>query len=387
MHHLSETLRRHLIIALNAHPKMMRSAICRLSLEPELWLRLKPGDACAARELGVPVRQLDYALDTTARAERVASAELRRTEEAKAHIVTRFDEGYPRSLIDHPLPPPALYCRGHLPSTPAIGIVGARKCDDYGVEVADHLGFQLARAGVTVVSGFAIGIDQAAHRGAVDAGGATVGVLGCGLDLDYPRGSRGLAAEMTRCGGLITEFPFGRGPRPWHFPIRNRVIAALSSSVVVVQAKPKSGSLITAHLALELGRDVFAVPGRIFDELSQGTNGLLGDGAIPANCAADVLGHLSLGFHPGLDLQGESAKDLGRSRTTDSTEGQRQPEEALPPGLPGRILSALPPGGSGRTVEDLGTELVESVDRLLAVLLELELTGRVQRLPGPLYTR
>lgn len=377
---------RRLLIALNVHGRMMRSAICRLGLEPELWCRARPKKpAVAARlaaELGVPKRQMAYALDQAAAARMIADREEKRAASAGFKILTRVDGDYPRALLDHPLPPPVLYCRGTLPNGPAVGMVGSRRCDGYGREVADHLAGLLARSGVTVVSGFALGIDQAAHRGAVDAGGPTVAVLGCGLDIDYPRHSARLAEQIASHGALVSEFPLGREPRNWHFPIRNRVIAALASAMIVVQAKPRSGSLITAHAALELGRDVFAVPGRIFDELSQGTNGLLVDGAAPLTCVEDVLE--PLGLAPAPRIVGPSmAHD-----PTPSLPGEPATEaRPLPKGFAGTVVEALPVGGAGRTVEDLSAELEVTVDRLLGALLELELGGWIHRLPGPLYSR
>ena len=383
---------RDLLIALNSHPAMMRSAICSLSVDPSLWSRLRSGDVAAAGQLGVPVKQLNYALEILPRAQRLADREKRRAEQAEARIFTRLDAEYPSELLDHPLPPPVLYCRGmysfgkeELPTpTHAVGIVGSRRCDGYGREVADHLATELARAGVAVISGFAKGIDQAAHRGAVDARGVTVAVLGCGLDVDYPKNSRPLARGIEEHGCLLSEFPMGREPRNWHFPIRNRVIAALSSGVIVVQAKPRSGSLITAHAALELGRDVFAVPGRIFDELSQGTNGLLADGAVPVTCADDVLGHVHPGWQRRTAIHKPSTSaSLEPAKHEDPVEDLRP----LPKGTAGKVVVALPEGGAGRTAEDLATELGLSVDRLLGVLLELELSGWIQRFPGPLYCR
>ena len=373
---------RDLLIALNSHARMMRSAICRLGLEPQLWHDRRPGKDLAC-QLGVPERQLRYAFDCLGAAGAVADKERRRAEKLGVSILTRVDEMYPIGLLDHPLPPPVLYCRGTLPDGPAVGMVGARKCDGYGREVADYLATALARSGVTVVSGFALGIDQAAHRGAVDGAGKTVAVLGCGLDVDYPRHSRPLAERIAQNGCLLSEFPLSREPRNWHFPIRNRVIAALSAAVVVVQAKPKSGSLITAHAALELGREVFAVPGRIFDELSMGTNGLLTDGAVPVSCVEDVLEPLGLAVRPRL---APSPPVPGTPAPATPTGDEPEPLP-LPKGMAGDVVRALPAGGSGRTAEDLAAELGTSVDRVLGCLLELELSGWVRRLPGPLYTR
>lgn len=365
---------RSLLIALNAHPRIMRGAICRLGLDTSLWRGVKKSSSSAASQLGVPARQLGYALESLRRADRTASHEQRKAEEAGASILTLLDDQYPPALLDHPLPPPVLYCRGRIPAGPAIGIVGSRRCDNYGAEAARYFGAELGAAGVVVVSGFALGVDQAAHRGTLSTGGLTVAVLGCGLDIPYPRKSTDLADDISRNGGVVSEFPMGRPPRNWNFPVRNRVIASLSQGVLVVQAKIRSGSLITAHAALELGRDVYAVPGRIFDELSLGTNSLLADGAIPANSADDLLGPMGMGRQQEL--------------FPPTAEAAAQPEpEAKLPGLVGKVLDSMPRGDAGKTAEEIARGLDVGVDRVLGALLELELAGRIERRPGPIYGR
>src|SRR5262249_51871836 len=159
--------------------------------------------------------------------------------------------------------------------------VGARSCSDYGAHVARSLARELASAGVVVVSGLARGIDGWAHRGALDAGGRTVAVLGCGIDRDYPRAHAELARQIVENGLVVSEYPPGVAPAPWRFPARNRIVAGLCAATVVVEARERSGALITADLALEEGRDVLAVPGEITSSLSDGTNALLRLGAIP----------------------------------------------------------------------------------------------------------
>src|SRR5207247_2887071 len=172
----------------------------------------------------------------------------------------------------------------------SVAVVGARSCTDYGAHVARQLARELAASGVVVVSGLARGVDGCAHRGALDPGGATVAVLGCGVDRDYPRAHAGLAAQIVSSGGLIvSEYPPGVAPAPWRFPARNRIVAGLSVATVVVEARERSGALITADLALEEGREVLAVPGEITSGLSDGTNALLRLGATVVTCAADVL--------------------------------------------------------------------------------------------------
>jgi DNA processing protein len=312
---------------------------------------------------------------------------------AGARIVTRLCEAYPRSLLDHPLPPPVLYVRGEVPRAPQVAIVGSRRMDRYGREATELFAAGLARAGVVVVSGFALGVDQAAHRASLAVGGKTVAILGCGLDIAYPRDSRKLADDIAGQGAMVSEFPMGVEPRAWHFPVRNRVIAALSLGTLVVQAKPRSGSLITAHLALELGRDVWAVPGGIFDVLSMGTNGLIFDGAALVTSPDDVLDHIGLGgFSTGASggsggvLQGRLFGGQPPARETPEPSPSRMERTVpLPKGKPGQIVEALRGRSGGTTAEAVGALVDVTVDRALALLLELELGGWVERLPGPLY--
>jgi DNA processing protein len=190
-------------------------------------------------------------------------------------------------------PPACLYARGEAPDDvlerPAVAVVGARACSGYGALVARMLGNELAAAGLVVVSGLARGIDGEAHRGALAAGGATVAVLGCGADRDYPAAHARLAAGIRAHGLVVSEYPPGTEPAPWRFPARNRIIAGLCAATVVVEARERSGALITADFALEDGREVLAVPGEITSPLSAGTNALLRLGATPVTCAQDVL--------------------------------------------------------------------------------------------------
>jgi DNA processing protein len=172
---------------------------------------------------------------------------------------------------------------------PSAAIVGARVCSAYGSHVARAFGRELAAAGLVVVSGLARGVDGEAHRGALEAGGITVAILGCGVDRDYPAGHRELARRICRDGLVVSEYAPGVEPAPWRFPARNRIIAGLAQATVVVEARERSGALITADLALEEGREVFAVPGEITSALSAGTNALLRHGATAATSAADVL--------------------------------------------------------------------------------------------------
>jgi DNA processing protein len=212
--------------------------------------------------------------------------------------IARSDARFPerlRAIFD---PPPALFLRGsgepELLGRRAVGVVGARSCSPYGAQVARMLGRELAAAGLLVVSGLARGIDGEAHRGALEAGGPTVGVLGCGIDRDYPAVNATLSRRMEEEGLVVSEYEPGVEPAPWRFPARNRIIAGLCEAVVVVEARERSGALITADFALEEGREVFSVPGEITSALSAGTNALLKLGATPLTGVEDVLHALGI---------------------------------------------------------------------------------------------
>ncbi len=216
--------------------------------------------------------------------------------------VARSDRAFPQLLGSIHDPPPGLFVRGESAldrlRQPSVAIVGARACSAYGTAVATELGRELAAAGLLVVSGLARGIDAAAHRGALasatSAAGGTLAVLGCGIDRDYPRAHAQLALEVAQRGLIVSEYPPGVEPAPWRFPARNRIVAGLTRATVVVEARERSGALITADLALDEGREVLAVPGEITSALSQGTNALLRLGAVPVTGVADVLEAIGL---------------------------------------------------------------------------------------------
>jgi DNA processing protein len=207
--------------------------------------------------------------------------------------LARSDPAFPPLLRAIHDAPPGLFLRGAgdpaVLSRPAVAIVGARACSAYGAQVARMLGRELGGAGVVVVSGLARGVDGEAHRGALEGGGTTVAVLGCGVDRDYPSAHRELAARVCERGLIVSEYAPGVEPAPWRFPARNRIVAGLAAATIVVEARERSGALITADFALEEGREVFACPGEITSALSAGTNTLLKLGAAPLTAAADVL--------------------------------------------------------------------------------------------------
>jgi DNA processing protein len=274
-----------------------------LALDDEELIRTLAGTLTgAARRL---VREFDP---------RVA---IERIDAAALHPLCRHARLYPRQLRDLGDPPAVLHSTApgeriaQLSSRPAAAIVGTRRASAYGLEVAATIGRGLGAAGVTVVSGLALGIDAAAHRGALEAGGATVAVLGCGADVAYPRANRSLYERIRANGAVVAELPPGQRPARWTFPARNRIMAALGQVTVVVEAAGRSGSLITVGFAQDLGRDVCAVPGRVTARMAEGANQLIVDGAHPIRGAGDVLDlMLGAGAWDAGSVPGERAEPL-----------------------------------------------------------------------------
>ena len=281
--------------------------------------------------------------------------------------LTAADPGYP-ALLREVEPPPPLDVRGALVDEDAlaIAIVGARRATPYGVEVAESLASELAARGVTIVSGFARGIDTAAHRGALAAGGRTLAVLGCGVDVVYPPENAPLVAQVAARGALLSQFPPGTPPLPQNFPARNRTLAGLALGVVVVEAAERSGALITAGFAGDLGREVFAVPGRITSESSRGANGLLQDGAKLVQHWMDVVSELPDRWRRAI-LDTATAGDAPAPQIAGSDE-----ERML------RVLSVEEP----QHIERLIARLQMEAARASAVLTTLELGGCVRQLAG-----
>jgi DNA processing protein len=232
----------------------------------------------------------------SARASLDLESEVERVEQAGATVLTWESPGYPALLRQIPSSPPVLYVKGELTGNDAwaVGVVGTRRVSAYGREVTRELAGALARSGITVVSGLARGVDGQAHRAALDAGGRTIAVLGCGVDRVYPPEHVHLAAEIEASGAIVSDYPMGTAPEAGNFPPRNRIISGLSLGVLVTEAGRSSGALITADFAGEQGRDVFAVPGSILARGSVGTNRLIQDGAKAVLAAEDVLEELNL---------------------------------------------------------------------------------------------
>jgi DNA processing protein len=281
-------------------------------LSPQrLWPVLRERGGLEAL-LAMPEAELADALESRERAravfrgpeDRDADRFADAVERSGLQILTAFDAHYPPLLREIADPPFVLYAAGNPDRLrlPAVAIVGSREASRYGRDVATRLARDLSLAGVAVVSGFARGVDTAAHAAARGSPGGTIAVLGCGLDVDYPRENASLKASLLGQDLLLSEFMPGSEPRPQNFPVRNRIIAGLASGVVVVEASRRSGSLITARLAADFGRDVFAVPGSVFSDTSAGTHELLRDGAILCRRAEDVFAELfpSIGAPPSI---------------------------------------------------------------------------------------
>lgn len=282
-----------------------------------------------------------------------------------ARLVTLLDDQYPQLLKEISDPPPYLYLKGRLPiSSPAIAVVGSRRASDYGISVTSRFSRELAGLGVTIVSGLALGVDAAAHRGALQSGGATVGVLGCGIDLIYPGENRQLYREMEETGAIVSEFAPGTQPDAPNFPRRNRIISGMSQGVLVVEAAERSGSLITARFALEQGREVFAVPGNINFRASRGTNSLIKEGAKLVETVADIMGELPPG---GVDLPQWARKQ----------NFNLSPEEEMI-----TLLLAEKP----LHIDELTVRSGLTVPAVSAMLLRLELQGAVMQIPGKIFS-
>ncbi len=240
--------------------------------------------------------------------------EYEKLEERKIRFLTPFDEEYPRGLCLIHNRPMGLFCKGKMPDNQCFcaAIVGARECSSYGNHVARILARELSSRGIQVISGLALGVDGASHRGALEAGKPTYGVLGCGINICYPKENYPLFEKMEKEGGILSEYGMGERPKPANFPMRNRIISGIADVVIVVEAREKSGSLITAELALEQGKDVFAVPGRITDMLSSGCNRLIQSGAFPLLCIDDILDYFGMKHGKIQGIQEKKQKGLAK---------------------------------------------------------------------------
>lgn len=335
----------------------------------EAWARVLAGTAtrepALAAALGTKARELTAAwraqagtIDPEALAERSATLGFR--------LLTADDRDFPDALRRDPEPPVLLWARGDLDAVhpPAVGVVGTRNCTRYGNDVARTIGRDLADAGVSVVSGLALGIDAAAHQGALAAASLRsappIGIVGSGLDVVYPSRNRALWHEVAERGVLLSEAPPGAPPEPWRFPARNRLIAALSAAVVVVESSERGGSLLTVDEAVARDIAVFAVPGPVTSRASTGTNRLIADGASPFLEVADVL-----------DLLGIERNSVSAAATVD---GDAMSDEEA------KLLDALSAGPA--TIADLAEAVAVPFGQLTLVATQLEAAGRVTRSGG-----
>lgn len=279
-------------------------------------------------------------------------------------IIRMGDPEYPRLLAEIPTPPERLFAAGRpMEPAPLLSVVGSRRPSRYGLEVARWISGELAEAGVVVVSGMAVGIDAAAHRGALEAGASTIAVLGCGLDVCYPRVNAELLRSVHRRGTVISEHRPGTPPLPGHFPVRNRIIAGMSLGVVIVEARLGGGAMITARLAGELGREVFAVAGPVHAHGSQGPHALVRDGARLVTSAADIL------------------DDVGLLRLRPSA-SEKSPE--LPPDE-SRVLAVCE--AEPALLDQIARDAGMPASSACSVLARLELKGLVARHPGARFAR
>jgi len=307
-----------------------------------------------------------------------AAKELAQTEAAKCRLVTWDEPQYPQLLREIYDPPPLLYVKGNaeLLNQHAISIVGTRRPTPYGNQMAERLARDLADRGLVIVSGLARGIDACAHKGALSSvRGGTIGILGCGIDVIYPKENRKIFAEIEQRGAIISEFPMGAFPAPQNFPIRNRLIAGIARGVVVVEGAQYSGSLITARLAMESSREVFAVPGNVTQPVAFGPNQLIKQGAKLVTGWEDVIEELPTPIRA----------ELFPVETTDGAARASLVEQSL--GASEKTLYAMLEVDSARHVDDLVEHSGMSSSEVLSSLFELEMKGLVQQLPGKQFIK
>lgn len=296
-------------------------------------------------------------------------------------LLTYFDDRYPAILKQIYDPPMALFARGNLDllDEPSVAVVGTRRPSPYGQAVADRFSRELSEAGLSIVSGMARGIDTTAHKATLAAGGKTIAVLGCGVDTVYPSENKSLAAQIARDGLILSEYPMRTPGYPQNFPVRNRIVNGLSHGVLIVEGAQYSGSAITARLALDHGREVFAVPGNITSKQSWGPNLLIRQGARLVQEPSDVLSDLPLHARQRL-------RASGRQRLLGEEESFEHPMQALR----GKVVAALhfdEPLTIDQLLEKLNQAGQASTSEVIAILFELELEGIVRQLPGKAYVK
>ena len=350
---------------------------------------------------GMPAESAQFCYDGRARA--AALDEAQRIAEAGASFVTPEDGDYPQRLLEIYDPPPVLWVRGNasILNRAGIAVVGTRHPTPYGSGMAEMLSRDLARRGVVILSGMARGVDTCAHKGALDAGGATIAVWGTGIDVIYPKENKKLAEQIVQQGGaLISEFPMGTFPAPQNFPIRNRTLSGMSVGVLVVEAAEYSGTRITARCAIEQSRDVYAVPGNATNKNAWGPNTLIKQGAKLTATWEDVWEDLPSQVR--VELEGRLEAQTGARNGVDESSGGGG--ASLFPGASALFPEAatLPPMSEQERLvmqhlrQDEALQLDELIERLepkmvsgevFTALFELELAGRVKQMPGKNYVR
>lgn len=290
---------------------------------------------------------------------------MERIQGKNVRLVTFWDSDYPEKLREALLPPPLLYVRGNVEYDfdLSLGIVGTRRADRYGREQSHKFAKGLAQMGFTIMSGGASGIDSEAHKGAIESGGKTIAVFGSGIDITFPQSNENLFNRIAENGALISEFPPGSQPEPYRFPVRNRIIAGLSRGILVVQAPERSGALITSDYAMELGREIMAIPDRIDNPNAKGTNQLICDGASMILTIDDILGVFKLVMQ------------------------KREHKISLPPldDLRQKIVESI--GWESKHIDDIAVESKIPISQLSGLMLELQLDGYVKELGGKRYVR
>jgi DNA processing protein len=346
--------------------------------------------------VGLPAEAAQFCFD--GRARKVALEEAAKTAQQQAVFLTPDDEAYPERLLEIYDPPPVLWVRGNaaLLARPGIAVVGTRQPTPYGSGMAEMLSRDLARRGMVVMSGMARGVDTCAHKGALEAGGATVAVWGTGIDVIYPKENKKLAEQIVAQGGaIVSEFPLGTFPAPQNFPIRNRTLSGMSIGVLVVEGGEYSGTRITARCALEQGRDVYAVPGNATNKNAWGPNTLIKQGAKLTATWEDIWEDLPSQIR--MQLEDEMQARLGRNESSEAGSASLFGEHAASFG----DQTAAPMSEHERMVmqelrRDEAVQLDQLIERLelkmvsgeiFTALFELELGGRVKQMPGKNYVR
>jgi len=381
-----------LALAPGMGPTRTLRAVRRLGVPERLW----SASLTDLEGAGLPAAAAQFCFD--GRGRKAADEEMRRVHEQGATVVTPDMDAYPGPLLEIYDPPSILWVRGNVDalSRPGVAVVGTRHPTPYGAGMAEMLSRDLARRGVAIFSGMARGVDTAAHRGALEAGGTTVAVWGTGIDVIYPKENKRLAEDIVATGGaIVSEFPIGTFPAPQNFPIRNRTLSGMSVGVLVVEAAEYSGTRITARCAIEQSRDIYAVPGNVTNKNAWGPNTLIKQGAKLTATWEDVWEDLPSQVR--LDLE-ERAEAQARAR------GESKP------GSTASLFDSAPGNGSGSANSmsdherlvlqhlraDDTVQLDELLDRLegelasgevFTALFELELAGRVKQMPGKNYVR